>query len=84
MTMAKQTANEAYQRHQDDVGALLDLLGEEARRAAEHAQQDGIDWAKTGDLAHLRKGLLIALAQFAQQDEAFIVKHLDEMREGRE
>ena len=82
--MAKQTANEAYQRHQDDVGALLDLLGEEVGRAAECAKQDGIDWAKVGDLAHLRKGLLIALAQFAQQDEAFIVKHLDEMREGRE
>ena len=81
--MAKQTANEAYQRNQNDIGALLDLIGQEAKRHGEYAKTEGIHWGHVGDVAHTRKCLLEVLAQLAQQDEAFIEKHLAEMREGR-
>ena len=80
---AKQTANEAYQRNQNDIGALLDLIGQEAKRHGEYAKTEGIHWGHVGDVAHTRKCLLEVLAQLAQQDEAFIEKHLAEMREGR-
>ena len=80
---AKQTANEAYQRNQNDIGALLDLIGQEAKRHGEYAKTEGIHWGHVGDVAHARKCLLEVLAQLAQQDEAFIEKHLAEMREGR-
>jgi hypothetical protein len=82
-TMAEQTANEAYQRHQDDIGALLDLIGQEARHHAEYARKDGLHWGHVGDVAHTRKCLVEVLAQLAQQDEAFIEKHLAELRAAR-
>lgn len=78
----KETAAQAYQRNMDDIGALLDLFGQQCRMHEDYVKKEGIHFGHVGDASHLRKGLLIALAQFAQQDEAFIVKHLDEMREG--
>jgi hypothetical protein len=81
--MAKQTANEAYQMHQNDIGALLDLIGQEAKHHAEYAKADGLHWGHVGDVMHTRKCLVEVLAQIAQQDEAFIEKHLAEMREGK-
>ena len=81
--MTKETAAQAYQIHQNDIGALLDLIGQEAKHHAEYAKTDGLHWGHVGDLLHTRKCLVEALAQLAQQDEAFIEKHLAEMREGR-
>jgi hypothetical protein len=79
----KETAAQAYQRNQDDVGALLDLVGQEMAHHHEYAKTEGIHFGHAGDLAALRKTLIEALAQLAQQDEAFITRHLDEMREER-
>ena len=79
--MAKQTAAQAYQRHQNDIGALLDLVGQEMARHAEHAKADGLHWGHVGDVAHVRKCLVEVLAQLAQQDEAFIEQHLNDMRD---
>lgn len=80
----RQTAAQAYQMHQNDVGALLDLIGQEMKHHAEYAKTDGLHWGHVGDVMHTRKCLIEVLAQLAQQDEAFIEKHLAEMREGRE
>ena len=79
----KQTAAQAYQMHQNDIGALLDLIGQEAKHHAEYAKTDGLHWGHVGDVMHTRKCLVEVLAQLAQQDEAFIEKHLAEMREAR-
>ena len=79
---AKQTANEAYRMNENDIGALLDLIGQEVKHHAEHAKTEGLHWGHVGDLGHVRKCLVEVLAQLAQHDEAFIEKHLEEMREG--
>ena len=79
----KQTAAQAYQMHENDIGALLDLIGQEAKHHAEYAKKEGLHWGHVGDVAHTRKCLVEVLAQLAQQDEAFIEKHLAEMREAR-
>jgi hypothetical protein len=79
----KQTAAQAYQIHENDIGALLDLIGQEVKHHAEYAKTDGLNWGHVGDVLHVRKCLVEVLAQLAQQDEAFIEKHLNEMREGR-
>jgi len=79
----KETAAQAYQRNQDDVGALLDLISQEAAHHHDYAKTEGIHFGHAGDLAALRKTLIEALAQLAQQDETFIIQHLDEMRQER-
>ena len=79
----KQTAAQAYQIHQNDIGALLDLIAQEVKHHAEYAKTESLHWGHVGDLLHTRKCLVEVLAQLAQQDEAFIEKHLTEMREGR-
>ena len=79
----KQTAVQAYEERQNDVGALLDALGQQVRMHADYARRDGMDWAKVGDLTEVRRQLIQTLAFLAQQDETFIENHLQEMREGR-
>ncbi|MGO8703769.1 MAG: hypothetical protein ACLQVA_08110 [Candidatus Brocadiia bacterium] len=79
----KPTAAQAYQGCQNDVGALLDLIGQEMKRHAEYAKTDGLHWGHVGDVLQVRKCLVEVLAQLAQQDEAFIENHLAEMRESR-
>ncbi len=81
--MAKRTANEAYQRNRGDIEGLLDLLREEVTHAAEHARNDGVNWAHVGSMAHVREGLVETLAFLARQDEAFIEKRLAAVRRGR-
>ena len=80
--MKKQTATEAYQRNRNDIGALLDLLSQEAKHHAEYAKKDGLHFGHVGDLAETRRKLIETLAFLAQQDEAFIEQHLAELREG--
>lgn len=79
----RRTPEQAYREHHDDIGVLLDLLALEAQVHAAYAEVDGIDWAKAGDLACVRRGLIEALADLAQQDNAFIEGHLHEMRQER-
>jgi hypothetical protein len=78
---AKPTAEQAYQGCQNDVGELLDLIGQEMKQHAEFAEKDALNWGHVGDVHHVRRCLIETLAQLAQQDEAFIEKHLEEMRE---
>ncbi len=77
----KETAAQAYQRNQEDVGSVIDLLEQELKMAAEYAKKDGVDWSKVGSLAEVRSKLIETLAFLAQQDTAFIEGHLQEMRE---
>lgn len=79
----KQTAAQAYEERQNDIGALLDTLAQQMRMHADSAKADGMDWAKTGDLTEVRRQLIQTLAFLAQQDEAFIEQHLRDMREDR-
>jgi len=79
--MPKQDVNAAYRERQNDIGALLDLVGQEVKQHARFAQESGLTWGHVGDLGHVRKCLIETLAQLAQQDEAFIEKHLAELRE---
>jgi hypothetical protein len=79
----KETAAQAYQRNQEDLGALLDALAQEVRMAADYAAKDGMDWSKVGSLAEIRSKLVETLAFLAQQDEAFIEKRLADARQGR-
>jgi hypothetical protein len=76
----KETAAQAYQRNQDDIGSLLDALAQEVRMAADYVAKDGMDWAKVGTLAEVRRQMVQTLAFLAQQDEAFIEKLLADGR----
>jgi len=79
--MGKQTPGQAHAQHCTDIGALLDLIGQEVSHAAEFARGEGLHWGHVGDAAHLREKLIEALASLAQQDEGDIEKHLTELRE---
>jgi len=77
----KRTAAQAYEGNENDIGALLDLLSQEMTMAGEYAKKEGLHWAHVGTLTEVRRKLIETLAFLAQHDEAFIEKHLDEMRE---
>jgi len=84
----KQTAAERYADHQRDIGALLDLVGEELRVHAETAAKKPKDWGYAGDLGRVREALKDILQSFLigrygwSETEAsrFIEDHLEEMR----
>ena len=84
----KQTAAERYADHQKDIGALLDLVGEELRVHAEAAAKKPNDWGYAGDLGRVRESLKDILQSFFvgryswSETEAsrFIEDHLEEMR----
>lgn len=84
----KQTAAERYADHQKDIGALLDLVGEELRVHAEAAAKKPKDWGYAGDLGRVRENLKDILQSFLigqygwSETEAsrFIEDHLEEMR----
>ena len=78
-----ETAAQAYQRNQDDIGALLNLLTQEIEMADAYAKKDGIDWSKVGSLAEVRSKLIETLAFLAQHDASFIEKHLAELKASR-
>jgi hypothetical protein len=79
----KETAAQAYQRNQEDIGALLSMIGEEAKRHAAFAKAEGEHWGMVGDVFHARTCMVEVLAFLAQQDEAFIEKRLSDARQGR-
>ena len=81
IAMRKQTPGQAHAEHCTDIGALLDLIGQEVHHAAEHARSEGLHWGHVGDVAHVRENLIEALAFLAQQDEGDIEKHLVELRQ---
>jgi len=84
----KQTAAERYADHQRDIGALLDLVGEELRVHAETAAKKPKDWGYAGDLGRIRErmkevlqSLLIGRYEWSETDASrFIEDHLEEMR----
>ena len=82
IAMRKQTPGQAHAQHCTDIGALLDLIGQEVTHHAEFARGEGLHWGHVGSVAHVREGLIEALAFLAQQDEDDIEKHLTELREG--
>jgi hypothetical protein len=76
--MAKQTANEAYGMRRREVEVLLQFFAIELDHHAEYAKVNGPRWTHVGDVLTARKSIIEALAQLAQQDEAFIEKRLIE------
>lgn len=85
----KQTATERYSDHQNDIGALLDLIGEELRVHAEAAAKQPKNWGFAGDLANTRgtlkqilAGFLIGRYDWTETEAArFIEDHLEDMRQ---
>jgi hypothetical protein len=85
----QQTAAEKYADHQTDIGALLDLVGEEMRVHAEAAAKEPKDWGFAGTLGNVRNtlkqvlaGFLISRYEWTETEAArFIEDHLEEMRE---
>jgi len=85
----KQTAAERYADHRNDIGIMLDLVGEELRVHAERASKDPKDWGYAGDLGHIRESLKRILESLligryewsAGEASRFIEDHLEEMRE---
>jgi hypothetical protein len=84
----KQSAADRYADQQTDIGALLDLIGQEARVHAERAAKEPGNWGYVGDAGHIRDGLKTILASLMigryewSEAEAsrFIEDHLEEMR----
>ena len=85
----KQTAADRYADHQADIGALLDLIGEEVRANAERAANDPKNWGYAGDTGRIRESLkgileslLIGRYEWSETEASrFIEDHLEEMRE---
>ncbi len=83
----RHTAAERYAAHQQDIGALLDLIGEELRAHAEAAATKPSDWSAVGDLSHIRDALKDILVFVHRHDwsevetSSFIEDHLEAMRE---
>jgi len=83
-----QTATEAYAERRADIGALLDLVGEELRVHAEAAAKKPKDWGYAGDLGRIREAvkgvlesLLIGRYGWSETEASrFIEDHLEEMR----
>ena len=82
IAMRKQTPGQAHAEHCTDIGALLDLIGQEVTHHAEFTRNEGLHWAHVGSVAHVRQMLVEALAFLAQQDEGDIEDHLVELRQG--
>ena len=78
--MGKQNVNDVYRQRRNEVGALLDLIGQEVKMHAEFAEKDGLHWGHVGDLGHLKELLVDALASVSQQDEAFVEAALEDLR----
>ena len=78
--MVEQTPKEAYLEGLTDVGRLLDMLREETWRHAEYATKETVNWGHAAELASVRRRLIEALAQLAQQDGAFIEERLAGLR----
>ncbi len=84
----KQSAAERYADLRGDIGALLDLIGEEVRVHAERAARAPKNWGYAGDAGHIRESLkgilsslLIGRYEWSETDAArFIEDHLEEMR----
>ena len=84
----RQTAAERYADHRKDIGALLDLVGEELRVHAERAEGEPGDWSYPGTLGHIREGLkgilrslLIGRHGWTETETSrFIEDHLEEIR----
>ena len=84
----KQSAAERYADQQADIGALLDLVGEEMRVHAERAAKDPGNWGYAGDAGHIRESLkgvlaslLIGRYEWSETEASrFIEDHLEEMR----
>jgi len=87
----KQTAAERYADHQKDIGALLDLVGEELRFHAKMAAEEPEDWGFAGDAGRVCKGLKDILTSLLTsryewsgiETSRFIEDHLETMREER-
>jgi len=85
----KQTAAERYADYQGDIGALLDLIGEEVKAHSARAAEKPRDWGYVGDLEHVKSslkeilaGFLITRYEWTETEAArFIEDHLEEMRE---
>lgn len=82
-----QTAAEMYAERQKDIGALMDLIGQEMKAHAEKAAKDPKNWGYAGDLGRIREVMKEALMsllldRFVSEKlaEKFIEEHLDEMR----
>jgi len=84
----RENAAQHYARAQQDVGALLDLVGEEVRVHAQRAAELPKDWGFAGDLGRVRQGLkdllaglLVGRYDWSETEAArFIDDHLEEMR----
>ena len=85
----KQSAAERYADHQNDIGIMLDLVGEELRVHAERAGKDPKDWGYAGDLGHIRESLkrvleslLIGRYEWSETEASrFIEDHIESMRD---
>ena len=74
---------DAYRMAQDDIRTLLRFILQETSMHAEYAKRSGLHFGHVGDLGAVRRSLVEALAQFAQQDEQFVWKRVAAMRKGK-
>ena len=74
---------DAYRMAQVDVLTLVRLIAEVTSIHARCAKKAGLHFGHVGDLAELRRSLVAAVAQLAQQDEQFIWKRVAAMRRGK-
>ena len=73
----------AYQMAHNDVFLLCGLIALETMMHGRQAKKAGLNFGHVGDLAALRRSLVEVLAQFAQQDQAFVWKRMAHARRER-
>jgi len=64
------SAAEVYAARRSDIARLLDVLDMELTRHAEKAAADPRSWALTGDLGHVRSGLVEMVAFISGMETA--------------
>jgi hypothetical protein len=73
----------AYETAHNHVFLLCGLIAQETMMHGRRAKKSGLTFAHVGDLAALRRSLVEVLAQFAQQDQAFVWKRMAHARRVR-
>tara|TARA_E500000318_G_scaffold78891_1_gene73839 strand:- start:363 stop:635 length:273 start_codon:yes stop_codon:yes gene_type:complete len=80
-TRAVQLAMETYRRRAADNALLIRLLREGLQTHAEATSPERVNWDRTGDIGHVRKGLIELLMFISGRERLDIEQHLDQTRE---
>ncbi len=78
---ANALAMETYRRRAADNALLIHLIQEGLQTHAEATSPERVNWDRTGDIGHVRNGLIELLMFISGRERLDIEQHLDQTRE---